>query len=75
MTQSDSVPPMIPAAGAVCFSMFGRLRACFIHPQWPTTQYRPIEGLQSLFRVFFVGHFDEGEPARLSGVTIEHDAH
>jgi hypothetical protein len=63
---SAAVPtaPATTAAAALC------LGTCFIHYQVSSAEILTVQGVHRAIRVFVIGHFNEGEPARLSRKAI-----
>jgi hypothetical protein len=62
MAATSASVPAAPAsaASALC------LGTCFIHHQVSPAEILTVQGVHGLIRVFVIGHFDEGETARLS---------
>src|SRR6266436_4526193 len=52
------------AASALC------LGTCFIYHQVSPAEILTVQGVHRAIRVFVIGHFNEGEPARLSRKTV-----
>src|SRR5712664_1978580 len=63
---SAAVPaaPATTAAAALC------LGTCFIHHQVSSAKILTVQGIHRAIRIFVIGHFNEGEPARLSRKAI-----
>jgi hypothetical protein len=59
-----STAPTSTAAAAL------RLGTCFIHHEVSPAEILTVQGVHRAIRVFVVGHFNEGEPARLSRKTV-----
>src|SRR5712692_717329 len=57
---SVSAAPASTAASALC------LGTCFIHHEVSPAEILTVQGVHRAIRVFVIGHFNEGEPARLS---------
>src|SRR5207245_11711840 len=55
-----SASPASTAASALC------LGTCFIHHEVSPAEILTVQGVHGAIRVFVIGHFNEGEPARLS---------
>jgi hypothetical protein len=66
-TTSASVPAApaaTTAASALC------LGTCFIYDQVSPAEILTVQGVHRAIRIFVIGHFNEGEPARLSRKAI-----
>jgi hypothetical protein len=63
---SAAIPaaPATTAAAALC------LGTCFIHHEVSPAKILTVQGVHGAIRVFVIGHFNEGEPARLSCKAI-----
>src|SRR5713226_1352495 len=61
---SVSTPPASTAASALC------LGTCFIHHEVSPAEILTVQGVHRAIRVFVIGHFNEGKPARLSRKPI-----
>jgi hypothetical protein len=63
---SATVPtaPASTAASALC------LGTCFIHYEVSPAEILTVQRVHRAIRIFVVGHFNEGEPARLSRKTV-----
>src|SRR5579872_770951 len=48
------------------------LRLSFIDCQGPATHIRSVKGSDGFLSFSGIGHFDEGEPARTSSITVGH---
>jgi hypothetical protein len=59
-----AAPATTTAAAALC------LGTCFIHHKVSPPKILTVQGVHGAIRVFVIGHFNEGEPARLSCKTI-----
>jgi len=67
MAAASAAVPAAPAtttAAALC------LGTCFIHYQVSSAEILTVQGVHRAIRVFVIGHFNEGEPARLSRKAI-----
>jgi hypothetical protein len=65
-TSSAAVPaaPATTTAATLC------LGTCFIHHEVPPAEILTVQGVHGAIRVFVIGHFNEGEAARLSRKPI-----
>jgi hypothetical protein len=61
---SAAIPAAPATAAALC------LGTCFIHHEVSPAEILTVQGVHGAIRVFVIGHFNEGEPARLSRKTI-----
>jgi len=59
-----SAAPAGTAASALC------LGTCFIHDEVSPTEILTVQGVHRAIRIFVVGNFNEGEPARLPRKTV-----
>src|SRR5258708_7729756 len=59
-------PPAVPAAPATAAAAALCLGTCFIHHEVSPPEILTVQGVHRAIRVFVIGHFNEGEPARLS---------
>jgi hypothetical protein len=57
-------PPATTAAAALC------LGTCFIYHEVSPAKILTVQGVHRAIRVFVIGDFNEGEPARLSRKAI-----
>jgi len=66
MAAASAAVPAAPATttAALC------LGTCFIHYQVSSAEILTVQGVHRAIRVFVIGHFNEGEPARLSRKAI-----
>src|SRR6266852_5260756 len=66
MTATSASVPAAPAstASALC------LGTCFIYNEVSPPEILTVQGVHRAIRVFVIGHFNEGEPARLSRKAI-----
>src|SRR5216684_4112222 len=66
MAATSASVPAAPAstASALC------LGTCFIYNEVSPPEILTVQGVHRAIRVFVIGHFNEGEPARLSRKTV-----
>src|SRR6266404_4421477 len=66
MAATSAAVPAAPAstASALC------LGTCFIYNEVSPPEILTVQGVHRAIRVFVIGHFNEGEPARLSRKTV-----
>jgi hypothetical protein len=62
MATASAAVPAAPSATATAL----RLGTCFIHDEVSPAEILSIQRIDGAIRVFVIGHFNEGEPARLS---------
>jgi hypothetical protein len=66
MAAASAAVPSAPATAATAL----RLGTCFIHHEVSPAEILTVQGVHRAIRVFVVGHFNEGESARLSRKTV-----
>src|SRR6266853_2765572 len=59
-----AAPATTTAAAALC------LGTCFVHYEVSSAEILTVQGIHRAIGVFVIGHFNEGETARLSRKTI-----
>jgi hypothetical protein len=65
-----AAPAAVPTAPATAAAAALCLGTCFIHHEVSPAEILTVQGVHGAIRVFVIGHFNEGEPARLSRKTI-----
>src|SRR5579863_1133495 len=71
-TSSATTAAKAPSAASTASSRTISLRLCFVHGQGAAAHVRSVESSNGLLRFSRVGHFDEREAARTSGITVGH---
>jgi hypothetical protein len=66
MAAAPASVPAAPAATATAFCLGTR----FVHYQVSSAEILTVQGIHGAVRVFVIGYFNEGEPARLSCKSI-----
>jgi hypothetical protein len=66
MAAASASVPSAPASAAAAL----RLGTCFIHHEVSPAEILTVQRVHRAIRVFVVGHFNEGESARLSRKTV-----
>jgi hypothetical protein len=69
-TAASAAIPAAPATTAAAAAAALCLGTCFIHHEVSPAEILTVQGVHGAIRVFVIGHFNEGEPARLSRKTI-----
>jgi hypothetical protein len=69
-TAMAAAPAAVPAAPATTAAAALCLGTCFIHHEVSPAEILTVQGVHGAIRVFVIGHFNEGEPARLSRKAI-----
>ena len=72
-TRSAPAAPPVSTAESSPATRTARLRASFVHIEGAAIQFGSIQLRNSLLRVLRIGHFDESEPAGLTGVPVRDD--
>ncbi len=67
-TAASAAVPAPPAAATTAAALC--LGTCFIYHEVSPPEILTVQGVHRAIRVFVIGHFNEGEPARLSRKAI-----
>jgi len=69
-TAATAASAAVPAAPAATTTAALCLGTCFIYHEVSPAEILTVQGVHRTICVFVIGHFNEGEPARLSRKAI-----